>query len=81
MDEVLRIPVEYKGEEIEFEANLIPYGYIHRLVVDVEGVEVHFEPDEERQYRAILSDRAIEKNLVPNVELVKKIAEVLNKIN
>ncbi|HEY0055274.1 MAG TPA: hypothetical protein VGB63_07955 [Pedobacter sp.] len=81
MDELLKIPIEYKGEEIEFEAKLILYGYIHRLVVDIEGVEIHFEPDEERQYRAILPDAAIEKNQLPNVELVKKIAEVLNKVS
>jgi hypothetical protein len=80
MDDLLKIPIEYKGEEIEFEAKLVPYGYIHRLVVNIEGVDVHFEPDEERQYRAILSDEANEKGIVPNVELIKKIAEVLNNL-
>ncbi|HEY0056874.1 MAG TPA: hypothetical protein VGB63_16100 [Pedobacter sp.] len=80
MDDVLKIPIDYKGEELEFEAKLIPYGYIHRLVVEIEGIEVHFEPDEERQYRAILSDSALEKNLVPDVHLIKKISEVLNNL-
>jgi hypothetical protein len=80
MDESLKIPVEHKGEELEFEAKLIPYGYIHRIAVDIEGVEVYFEPDEERQYRAILSEEATEKDIVPNVELLKKIAEVLNSL-
>jgi hypothetical protein len=81
MDDVLKIPVEYKGEELEFEARFIPYGYIHRIVVSVEGVKVYFEPDEERQYRAILSDEANKKGIVPNVELIKVIAEVLNKVD
>jgi hypothetical protein len=46
----------------------------------VEGVKVYFEPDEERQYRAILSEEANEKGIVPNVELIKMIAEVLNNL-
>jgi phage-related protein len=80
MEDSLKIPVTYKGEELEFDAKLVPYGYIHRLLIDVEGIEVYFEPDEDRQYRAILSDEALSKNLTPNIELIKLIVEVLNQI-
>ena len=61
--------VPYKGEQREFQAKLIVYGYAHKFHVDVDGVGILFEPDEERQYRAVLDNEAIEKNLNPNEEL------------
>ena len=78
MEEGLKIPVTYKGEEVEFIAKLIPYGFTHRFAVDIGGIEVYFEPDEDREYRAILSDDALAKFRMPNVELIKLIAQVLN---
>jgi hypothetical protein len=55
MDDILMIPVTYKNEELEFEASIRKYGYIHRLEVNVNGTPVVFEPDEENNYRALLN--------------------------
>ncbi|MDQ6481123.1 hypothetical protein [Dyadobacter sp. LHD-138] len=55
MDESFFIDVEYLGEELEFEGRLIVSGYLHKIEMDVEGIKVFFEPDEERNYRALVS--------------------------
>ncbi len=47
MTEPFELASNIRGE-ILFSAQLKPYGYIYRIVVDVFGQEVFFEPDEER---------------------------------
>lgn len=54
MEETIIITVPYKGEEQDFEAQLQLRGYTHRFRILVGEVEVFFEPDEERQYRAVI---------------------------
>lgn len=56
MEDGFDIPVTWKGKEYLFPAQLQSFGYTHRIVVDVNGVEVQLEPDEERNYRAIVAD-------------------------
>lgn len=53
----LELPVKYKGEEIIFPAKFQFLGYTHRFIVNVYGEEVVFEPDEERNYRALLEQK------------------------
>jgi hypothetical protein len=72
--------VTYKNEELELVAKLITTGYIHKFHVDIQGTGVYFEPDEERHYRAILDEEAIEKNLKPNVELIKLISNKIEEL-
>lgn len=56
MDDGFEIPVNYKGKELSFPAQLQAFGYTHRILVNVNGVDVQLEPDEERNYRAIVVD-------------------------
>jgi len=83
MEEGFKLPVVYKGQEREFEATLIATGYTHKFHVDIGGIGVYFEPDEERNYRAILDEKALAKQLKPNGELVEliggKIEELFKK--
>lgn len=53
-DDVYEIPVQYKGQELLVPAQLMVTGYTHKFRVEVGGHEVFFEPDEERNYRAML---------------------------
>jgi len=55
MDDVFSLPVNYLGEEHEFEARLHLSGYTHKIEVTIEDIAVLFEPDEERKYRAVVS--------------------------
>ena len=50
------IPVTYKGKDWSFPARLQSFGYVHKILVDVNGVEIQLEPDEERNYRAVIVD-------------------------
>ena len=78
MNEPFLLPVSYKGEEREVETSLQVLGYIHRLVVDVEGTTVFFERDEEGCYRAVIPPETPGKP--PAVELLKAIAETIGQL-
>lgn len=54
MDESFSISICYQHAEYTFESRIRWMGYIHKIEVDVLGTIVHFEPDEERNYRAVL---------------------------
>jgi len=80
MDEQFELPVEYKGEELLFKTSLIITGYTHKFSVDINGQEVIFEPDEERNYRAVLNydDISTSKNI--DIELLKSIASAIEDL-
>ena len=79
MGEQFELPVEYNGRQHLFKATLNVYGYTHKFHVDVNGQILIFEPDEERNYRAVLNyDIDINKNI--DVELLKKISQAIEKI-
>ena len=76
MAESFTLNVYYKGEEKIFDAELRVMGYTHKIAVNINDVEVLFEPDEERNYRAVVSDADINKNRI-DIELIKLIAAEL----
>jgi len=80
MGEQFELPVDYKGEQHLFEAELIVYGYTHKFHVDVNDQTIIFEPDEERNYRAILNYNEIDTNKNIDIELLKKISLALEEI-
>jgi hypothetical protein len=57
MEDTFDIPVTYKGKELLFKSQLLILGYTHKISVDVNGTEVLYEPDEERNYRAVIDLR------------------------
>jgi hypothetical protein len=56
MAEPFTLVVSYKGKEYHFDSELRVYGYIHKIAINIEGEEMLFEPDEERNYRAVSPD-------------------------
>ncbi|RZK14383.1 MAG: hypothetical protein EOO43_16425 [Flavobacterium sp.] len=80
MEEGFKLPVLYKGQEREFEATLISTGYTHKFHVDIDGVGVYFEPDEERNYRAIIDENALAKQLKLDVELIGLVGGKIEKL-
>jgi hypothetical protein len=65
MAESFVLPVVFKDRELQFNAELRTFGYIHKIAIEIDGKEVLFEPDEERNYRAIIQHehlQAMEKN-------------------
>jgi len=75
MTQEFELPVTYKGEEILFPAKFQFLGYTHRFLVGVYGEEIVFEPDEERNYRALLEANKLTKHLT--LDLLQAIAEAL----
>ncbi len=80
MDEPFIITVLYKGQELSFEARLATVGYIHKFHVLINGMEIIYEPDEERNYRAILN--GIDQGLVKysDIELIKVIGAKIESL-
>jgi len=79
MDESFAIKVTYQDQEYNFEASLATVGYTHKFFMMINGVEVTYEPDEERNYRAILIDQA--KVTETDVKLIKAVGEKLQSLS
>lgn len=75
MTESIEIPVHFNGEERTFPAEFQFLGYTHRFQVMIAGQPVTFEPDEERNYRAVLEPQ--QQNQPVQVELLKAIAAAI----
>jgi hypothetical protein len=73
--------IQYKNEERVFNAVLSQYGYLHRVTIPVGDIEVIFEPDEERNYRAVVPgiDRN-NKEISPALlqAIAEKLVEIFN---
>lgn len=78
MDNRFEIPVTYAGKELEFTAELLQFGYIHKILVDVNGHMVSVEKDDEGNYRAILVDLESENKV--DKKLVKAIVESIEEL-
>lgn len=79
MTEPIFITVPYKNAENQFEIELQVTGYTHRIKVIINEVTVFFEPDEERQYRAVLPTEYLEVGKSLDPVLLQAIAEALGK--
>jgi hypothetical protein len=53
MAETIEIPVTYRDQELTFKAHTVRFGYVHHIVVDVNGTNITIERDEEGNYRAL----------------------------
>ncbi|MGN6294104.1 MAG: hypothetical protein ACTHMV_15260 [Chitinophagaceae bacterium] len=68
----------YNNEPKQFEAEFHKMSrFTHRMVVNINGAQVYFEPDEERNYRAVLSENS---SSVPDAGLVKAVADKLHEL-
>lgn len=74
------LPVWYNSKEIMLPAELQPFGYTHRIIVYIEDIPFSFEPDEERNYRATISNEL--KNTASKIdkELLQAVAETLQDL-
>lgn len=79
MDNEFELSIEFNGKEQIFQGTLIVQGYTHKFKIAVNDHDIFFEPDEERNYRAmvIYGDELPEKEI--DVELLKSIAKELEE--
>lgn len=78
MEQTVEIPVEIRGEERTYTAQVQVWQYGMRFLIDVDGVEVTFERDDAGEFRAILPDGFSGK--MPNKEVIGGIIEVLQQL-
>ncbi len=80
MEDSFSIDVYFKGNEYSFEARLATVGYTHKFYIVISGVEVTFEPDEERNYRALLNTSEQSSMKAVDIELIKAVGEKIQSI-
>ena len=77
MAQTFNLPVDWNGEEYEYPAEVLQQGYTQKILVDIDGTIVTFEPDEEGNYRALIA---------PDVEqdipalLIKEVSDTLAEL-
>jgi hypothetical protein len=79
IQESFTFSVLHNNQVKEFEAQFQQYGYSYRITIPVNGVDVIFEPDEERNYRAVISNINDNKKDV-DTKLVQAIAIKLEEM-
>ena len=79
-DDSFEIPVSYRGEEFSFPAQLVITGYTHKIQVEVDKQVIMYEPDEERNYRPVLTAAQLESGVKLDINLLKAIAEVIQSV-
>ena len=81
MEEEYEIPVVYRNQQLYFKAIVLTLGlYTKKIQMNVNGTEVFFEVDEERNYRAYIDPtnrQAIDK---ADKDLLQAITEELESI-
>jgi len=68
--------VNYKGKEYQLNSELRIFGYTHKIAVNLEGDQILFEPDEERNYRAVIPNYVSSKTEI-DIDLIQAITKEL----
>jgi hypothetical protein len=77
MEDAFLIEFEHDNKTYSFEAAIVWMGFQHRIQVLIDGTLVHFEPDEERNYRAILHQDQGDISKLVTPDLLETIAHYL----
>lgn len=80
MEDEFDLPVLFRGEEKSFRGRLLLYGYSYKIQVIVDDQAILFEPDEERNWRALIDIDETVKHKPVNVELLQSIAGALDSL-
>jgi hypothetical protein len=81
MDESFLLEVIYKGEQFKYDAQLRSRGYVHYYAVDLDGITIQFEPDEEGSYRALVTPEQLnDKTNKIDVGLLQALVEKLESL-
>ncbi|MGJ7032290.1 hypothetical protein [Niabella hirudinis] len=78
MEHFFELPIPYKGEELLLKGRLVTFAYSYKFFVVVNGKELTFERDDEREFRVLVGAR--EDSSAIDKELVKRIINALDKI-
>lgn len=76
----IEVSVTYKNKKTFFNAHFLQAWYTYKFEIDVNGINIFFEPDEEQNYRALVAPEMINKINNIDGELLKLIAKSLKNI-
>jgi hypothetical protein len=62
MEETFVLTVDHNGKQLNLDTQFMRVGYTYKFKVQVNGMEVFFEPDEQGEFRAILPEGIDERN-------------------
>ena len=79
MPDSFTLTIPTKKGDLTLEAELRVFGYTHKISVWVEGIEFLFEPDEERNYRAVLADPQLQSHRIDR-SLIEAIAQEIRAL-
>ena len=80
MESDFLLPVTFEEKEMEFPTKVIQSGYTIKLEVDIQGTIVTFEPDEERNWRAVMGYEDLIAGKKVKRELLEAVAGVIEEI-
>jgi hypothetical protein len=74
------LSVEYNGQEYLIPATLLVTGHAHKFIVEALGQQIIFEPDEGRNYRAVIPFENLGKEKNVDKELLEAISDILESL-
>jgi hypothetical protein len=80
MNNEFDLPVSFNNKELNFPARLLDYGYTYKLEVDVDGIKILFEPDEERNWRVLMLPEGLNTNEKIDIDILKAIVSSIETI-
>ena len=80
MNESFELPVVFNNKEMLLPAQLHQYGYSFKIEVEVNGVAVFLERDEERNWRAMVEPSGVEMNSSLSKELLEAILTSIEQV-
>lgn len=79
MGETFELEVAYKGELLSLPAEYLPMGYSFKIRINIDGTDIFFELDDEKNYRAIASQGDLTKSQNIDINLLAAIAQALQE--
>jgi|GEM_PF-4800713 hypothetical protein len=74
------LTIRYKGQEISYPLRIEASAYTVQYTVDVDGMPITFESDEEGHYRAFIPKNRPPHGPMPSKELLAAVCEALETL-
>ena len=78
MDDAFELPVRYRNQDLNYPGYFKRRGYSYRIEMQIDGFVIYFEPDEERNWRAIMDTSPNNHSPIPG-DKIQAIIEALNQ--
>lgn len=79
MEDSFLLYVAVDGKEYQFPAAILETGYTVKVQVEINGSNIMFEPDEERNWRAVIPYEDAQANKKFDVAILKAVADILTE--